>query len=198
MQGFFIEDGEAEGLVADLTARWCRPPSVPAAADRVVLSTAAGHRFLPLRHAVRQFDLCSVEYDVLALALAIELDAAFGRLVAYLNDHVGRTRSTLGLILGLRSPDLAPLSPLGFCVRPVVRDGVVCVTEGHAYVALNLASGAERWRLDVTELGRHITIMRGERPGATLRHAIVAGDRAFVGVTGGLLVALELADGTPR
>jgi DNA polymerase III delta prime subunit len=126
MRGFLIEDGEAEGLVADLTARWSRPPSVAtAAADRVVPSTADGHGFLPLRHAIRQFDLCAVEYDALVLALAIELDATFGRLVAYLNDHVGRSRPTLGLILGLQSPELVPLSPLGFCERPAVRDGLL-------------------------------------------------------------------------
>jgi hypothetical protein len=125
MQGFLIEDGEAEGLVADLTARWSRPPSVATAADRMVPSTAAGHGFLPLRHAIRQFNLCAVEYDALVLALAIELDAGFGRLVAYLNDHVGRSRPTLGLILGLQGSEPVQLSPLGFCERPAVRDGLL-------------------------------------------------------------------------
>src|SRR5208282_6925245 len=68
MQGFLIEDGEAEGLVADLTARWSRPPSVATAADRMMPSTAPDHGFLPLCHAIRQFDLCAVEYDALVLA----------------------------------------------------------------------------------------------------------------------------------
>jgi adenylate kinase family enzyme len=125
MQGFVIEDGEAEGLVAELAARWGRAPDPPLAEPPETPATVDGSGFLPLRHAVRQFDLRAVEYDALLLALAIELDEMFGRLVAYLNDHVGRTRPTLGLALGLPGADLAPPSPLAFVERPAVRDGLL-------------------------------------------------------------------------
>ena len=133
MQGFVIEDGEAEGLVAELAARWGRAPGTPVAERSETLAAATEDAFLPLRHAIRQFDLRAIEYDALLLALAIELDGMFGRLVAYLNDHVGRTRPTLGLALGLQGTDGPTLSPLAFCERPVVRDGLLEIeTDGPA------------------------------------------------------------------
>jgi hypothetical protein len=125
MQGFVIEDGEAEGLVVGLTERWSRASGAPIVERAEVPSGAAEGGFLPLQHAMRQFDLRSAEYDALLLALAVELDGMFGRLVAYLNDHVGRTRPTLGLALGLGAADLPALSPPAFCQRPVVRDGLL-------------------------------------------------------------------------
>jgi hypothetical protein len=125
MQGFVIEDGEAEGLVVELTERWSRTSGAPIVERAEVPSGAAEDGFLPLQHAMRQFDLRSAEYDALLLALAVELDGMFGRLVAYLNDHVGRTRPTLGLALGLRAADLPAVSPPVFCQRPVVRDGLL-------------------------------------------------------------------------
>ena len=76
--------------------------------------------------------------------------------------------------------------------------GIVCVAEESAYVALDLATGSERWRFDVAVLGRYTTILWGERPGAATRHPIIAGDSVYVGVTGGLLVALDIASGMPR
>jgi AAA+ superfamily predicted ATPase len=137
VQGFVIEDGEAEGLAAELAAAWgrqaarvaptCRGPTpreeTAARADR----GAARGAFLPLRHAARAFDLGPEEYDALLLALAVEMDPRFGRLVAYLNDHVGRNRPTVGLALTLALPEPGepPLSPVAFCERPAVRDGLL-------------------------------------------------------------------------
>jgi outer membrane protein assembly factor BamB len=76
--------------------------------------------------------------------------------------------------------------------------GIVCVAEEHAFVARDLANGAERWRFDVTERGRHSTIMRGEQSGVTVGHPIVTSDSVYVGVSGGTLAALDIASGTPR
>jgi len=45
-----------------------------------------------LRHAARAFESTSAKYDARRLALATEIDAPFGRLFAYLNDHVGHRR----------------------------------------------------------------------------------------------------------
>jgi putative pyrroloquinoline-quinone binding quinoprotein len=75
---------------------------------------------------------------------------------------------------------------------------VVCVSEAHACVALDVATGKELWRFDLADLGRHKTLLHGERPGAPLGHAIVSEDVAYIAVTGGWLVALELISGTPR
>ena len=46
-------------------------------------------------------DLPPQPFTLLLLALAVEIDPRFGRIVAYLNDHVSRTRPTLGLALAL-------------------------------------------------------------------------------------------------
>jgi hypothetical protein len=135
VRGLVIEDGEAEGLIASLAGDLSgTAPSNTAApvgddaaeiAERVRLGTAQG-AFLPLSHVQRAFELRAEEYDALLLALAVEIDPRFGRIVAYLNDHVSRTRPTLGLALALASLELpTPLSPVGFLDRPVVRDGLI-------------------------------------------------------------------------
>src|SRR2546426_566437 len=80
-----IEPGEAEGLVADLAARWSeKRNSVPShsagehgerqeIAERA-RSAAAQGCFLPLARAASAFELEAAEYDALLLALAVELD----------------------------------------------------------------------------------------------------------------------------
>ena len=138
VRGMVIEEGEAEGLLAQLAARWGRGPAEPArhkgpesysqsgAARRAEYSR--GQRtFLPLLHAGRRFDLEPPEYDALLLALSVELEPRFGRLVAYLNDHVGHTRPTVGLAFSLQAEESAvgPLVPAGIEQRPLFRDGLV-------------------------------------------------------------------------
>src|SRR5438067_615077 len=99
VRGDVIEDGEAEGLVTELAESLAHPrPPTPRSelsprdgqsevSSRAGLGAPAGV-FLPLHHAVRAFDLGAGEYIALLAALAVESDARFGRLVAYLNDHV--------------------------------------------------------------------------------------------------------------
>ena len=112
VRGFVIEEGEAEGLLSELTAHWnldlTQARQTPGyrsdATDEVTALAESVERqgvFPPLRHATRAFELTQIEYDALLLALAAELDARFGRLFAYLNDHVGHTRPTLVLALQL-------------------------------------------------------------------------------------------------
>ncbi len=135
--GTVIEEGEAEGLVAELASRWregaSTEPRAPAPADPVTReaeSAAARGDFLPLIHARRTFELGRREYDALLLALAVELDPGFGRLVAYLNDHVAHTRPTVGLAFG---PGPGPDSgsdgawPPDLLRRPLVRDGLLAL-----------------------------------------------------------------------
>jgi AAA+ superfamily predicted ATPase len=130
VNGLVIEEGEAEGLVADLAATWERtapdfpPGDVRPSRFEAADGSGAGP-FLPLRHATRAFDLRPEEYDALLLALAVEVDARFGRLVAYLNDHVSGTRPTLGLALAVAAENGEPPSPVAFCGRPVVKDGLL-------------------------------------------------------------------------
>jgi hypothetical protein len=125
LRGLAIEEGEAEGLLRDLDAGLARPPTaltpLPAASPPAVDSdrTAAES---PLRRARRVFFLDFLELDALVLALAVELDQRFARLVAYLNDHVARTRPTVGLVLALTGVDLGAVE---FCQRPAVRQGLL-------------------------------------------------------------------------
>lgn len=131
-----IEPGEAEGLVADLAGFWSAvgrtAPSRESGSgdarreiwERADLGAAHGS-FLPLRRAVGAFDLGPAEYDALLLALAVELDPRFGRLIAYLNDHIGHTRPTLGLAVALAEIEGEPVSPVELRRRPGVRDGLL-------------------------------------------------------------------------
>jgi AAA+ superfamily predicted ATPase len=137
VQGLLIEHGEAEGLIRELAdsldQRSSAPPRQPAAApdarreirDRVEAGTAQGG-FLPLRHAERAFDLSAAEYDAFLLTLAVEHDSRFGRIVAYLNDHAGHTRPTVGLALALAGLGPAsPPTPAALVERPIIRDGLL-------------------------------------------------------------------------
>jgi hypothetical protein len=140
VQGLIIEQGEAEGLIAELTTpldadaphdrnRPTAGHQLREIAERAAAGEGAG-AFLPLRHAQRVFELTSIEYDAVLLALAVEIDARFGRVIAYLNDHAGRTRPTLGLAVAIASlDDPSPLHSL--LERPFVRDGLIDV-EGDA------------------------------------------------------------------
>jgi DNA polymerase III delta prime subunit len=65
-----------------------------------------------------------LEFDALILALAVELDHRFARLVAYLNDHVERTRPTVGLVLAVTGSDL---NASEFCRRPAIRHGLLMI-----------------------------------------------------------------------
>jgi hypothetical protein len=138
IRGMVIEDGETEGLITQLAADLSRDeretrPAAPATrrprheiADRA--EAAARGTFLPLRHAQKAFELTPEEYDALILAVAVEVEARFGRIVAYLNDHVGRTRPTVGLALALTAddPDRGPRRwPADLEDRPVFRDGLL-------------------------------------------------------------------------
>ncbi|HEY5933090.1 MAG TPA: hypothetical protein VIU61_00560, partial [Kofleriaceae bacterium] len=115
LSGLAIEDGEAEGLIAELARPEPRVTAKPLTVDDSDLD-------LPLARAVHAFELTPSELEALVLAIAVELDARFARLVAFINDHVGKPRPTLGLAFALHgdgqiAPDLR--------ARPFVRDGLV-------------------------------------------------------------------------
>ena len=136
LAGMVIEDGEAEGLVAELGDAWgaARTPSTQArtafADQRARIArdadaaTASGVP-LPLWRARRMFDLQEDEYDALVLALIVECDARAGRLVAYLNDHPGQPRPTVGLIKALADVQGIDCGPLSWSGRPILADGLL-------------------------------------------------------------------------
>src|SRR5262245_42431090 len=118
--GFAIEEGEAEGLVAELGAELSNDTRTPEQQPVELIGMTAD---LPLVRAALAFELTAVEYDALLLALAVEVDGRFARLVAFLNDHVGRTRPTLGLVVALGGPH-GP-TPVDLVGRPLMRDGLL-------------------------------------------------------------------------
>ena len=84
-------------------------------------------------NAAASFRLEPAEYDALVLAATVELDARVGRVVAYLNDHTGHARPTIGLALALaeasNAGDGSSTSPFAFAASGAVRDGLL-ILEG--------------------------------------------------------------------
>lgn len=120
LASFAIEPGEAEGLITELSRVYARDTSaVTLPLDRPDLVAASD---LPLARAILAFELTPSELDAVVLAIAAELDSRFGRLVAYLNDQVARTRPTLGLAFAIQDNDPVPAGVLD---RPFIRDGLV-------------------------------------------------------------------------
>lgn len=66
----------------------------------VALDPSAPCRF-GLDHAQAVFGLSDFERDLLIIGLCVELDLRYARIIAYLNDHMERTRPTVGLALRL-------------------------------------------------------------------------------------------------
>jgi SpoVK/Ycf46/Vps4 family AAA+-type ATPase len=141
VRGFVIEEGEAEGLIEQLASDWDQQTSITQdtlhhadSTNRIrleiqQLAQTARHQgvFLPLLHAQHCFALTDVEYDAVLLALAAEVDSRFGRMYAYLNDHIGYTRPTLGLAMGLHqvASEIHKFNPPHYFERPFIRDGLV-------------------------------------------------------------------------
>jgi hypothetical protein len=132
LAGLVIEDGEAEGLLRQLAEDFDAAESGAHRRDeaRFLLlerarAASKSDRPLPLLRALAAFDLSDAEYDALVLAAAVEMDGRIGRLIAYLNDHAGRPRPTLGLVLSLSDASEEKSSPLAFSERAAVRDGLL-------------------------------------------------------------------------
>jgi len=136
LRGMAIEEGEAERLIHDIAADLTRPYNVSEEASEDVVPDLNES---PLGRARRRFRMQSTEFDALLLAVAVELDSRFARIVAYLNDHILRTRPTIGLALALTGADM---NAVEFVRRPCVRHGLL-QTEGDGPVsglALRVAS----------------------------------------------------------
>ncbi len=90
-------------------------------AQRVECTLAAGHR-LPAAALADYFALSAVEFDVLTLCLAAELDRRYERVYGYLQDDMSRKLPSMGLALSVCLPSgqselavrtlLSPQAPL--------------------------------------------------------------------------------------
>jgi AAA+ superfamily predicted ATPase len=119
LAAYAIEEGEAEGLIAELREQLASAATVEESLARAELVELAD---LPLPRAILAFDLTAQELDALVLAIAVEIDSRFARLVAYINDHVARARPTLGLAYALEANGLVAATVLQ---RPFLRDGLL-------------------------------------------------------------------------
>jgi hypothetical protein len=141
VRGIVIEEGEADGLIEQLASDWDQQTSItqdtlhhagstnPIRQEIQQLAQTAQRQgvFLPLLHAQHCFTLTEVEYDAVLLALAAEVDSRFGRVFAYLNDHIGHTRPTLGLAMSLHqvASKIDTFNPPHYLERPFIRDGLL-------------------------------------------------------------------------
>ena len=123
LRGMAIDEGEAEALAHELAAGLAQPFHAQAPPP---VETTPNLGETPLRRIRRVFGLHTAEFDALLLALAVELDGRFARLVAFLNDHIARTRPTLDLALTVAG---AGLNPVELCALPALRLGLL-VLEG--------------------------------------------------------------------
>src|SRR5436190_19264082 len=94
--GMVIEEAEAGGLVDELAEAWgdAAAPSDhgPMRTERHRARLPSERAAMPLFRASSRFELESGEFVALVLAVAVEVDGRFGRLVAYLNDNAAQTR----------------------------------------------------------------------------------------------------------
>ena len=98
--GAVIEEGEAEGLLYSLHQTHSEADD-----DSVVDEDDWESPLEPLRKADNLYALLPIERDLLLLALSVEIDSRYARLVAFLNDHVSMTRPTLGLAMAILLPN---------------------------------------------------------------------------------------------
>ncbi|HEX3864912.1 MAG TPA: ATP-binding protein [Stellaceae bacterium] len=128
LRGVAIEESEVEALVVSLAADFARPrpPFGDAAVETVpvVEPPPAAVEETPLQRAGRVFRMRSPESDALVLALAVELDQRFARLVAYLNDQIARTRPSVGLALAIVN---APVNAVELCQCPAIKSGFLMI-----------------------------------------------------------------------
>jgi DNA polymerase III delta prime subunit len=122
LASFYIADAEADELLdkaigAPLWEGVSLPPDALAALqarlDQLSLdiaqhATDSVIKGVPLRLATlaERFELSAFDLDVILLCLAPELDRAYGRLYAYLNDDITQRQPTVDLALNLFCPGL--------------------------------------------------------------------------------------------
>lgn len=98
--GAVIEEGEAEGLLASLHETHSM------SSKNIPLQEPWISPLTNLEYTKKLFHLLPVERDMLLLAMAVEVDSRYARLVAFLNDHVAMTRPTVGLAMSLLLPNI--------------------------------------------------------------------------------------------
>lgn len=115
-----IEDGEAELLLA-----WLDRDLIDAGSPFDPSPTARReiHDGL-IGRVIDRFAVDATTEVALALALGVEVDSRFARVVGYLNDHPGHVRPTLGLVWSIAGTPLDP-SRATLLYAPIVQDSVL-------------------------------------------------------------------------
>ncbi|MBX2796099.1 MAG: ATP-binding protein [Myxococcales bacterium] len=170
--GWVIGSGEVSGLLADVAQGLSEDagrllPCVP--------PCEAG----PLGHLCEAYEVGPVGHLALVLALGVELDAAFGRLVAYLNDHAAHVRPTVGLVWSLAGLGFGS-QRLGVVQGALFEDGVLTMSGqgplaareiwlGEGLLARLTGQGSEARDHEVVPVGSPVLREEG------LRHAVAQG-----------------------
>ena len=123
LSGLLIEDSEAESLLATLDGDLVRTEALT---DSKTISPACKFGGL-IGQVINRFSVDYVGEIALALALGVEVDARFARLVGYLNDHPSHVRPTLGLIWDVAEVSVGP-ARMVLLQAPIVRDAVLDVS----------------------------------------------------------------------
>lgn len=134
LPALYIADDEVDGLLDKAVGQplWATKPlpvemaaSVQEALDEMTLrnqqrQTLSIQQNIPLRliQLAEHFALDSLARDVLLICLAPEIDAAYGRIYAYLQDDITRQHPSLDLLLNLLCPDLAAKITARACFLP--------------------------------------------------------------------------------
>jgi len=123
LSGLLIEDGEAESLLATLDRDLGR--SEPSKNSESISAPRELVGFVG--QVTTRFAVDRVGEIALALALGVEVDGRFARLVGYLNDHPSHVRPTLGLVWEVAEVPVGP-SRISLLQAPIVRDAVLEVS----------------------------------------------------------------------
>lgn len=123
LSSLIVEEGEVEAILMVLDRDLAQP--VPSADSATMARTGELPGFVG--RVVHRFAVDRVGEIALALALGVEFDSRFARLVGYLNDHPSHVRPTLGLVWDIADLPLGE-SRMAMLQSPVVRDGVLEVT----------------------------------------------------------------------
>src|SRR4051794_7726040 len=122
LRGIAIAEGEAEALLDELRAEFDAPAAALDDGAPLIADLQPDPDEPPLRRASRVFRLSRSDLDAVVLAIAVEIDHRFARLVAYLNDHIAQTRPTSGLLRALTG---AALNAVEFSQRPMILQGLL-------------------------------------------------------------------------
>ena len=145
-RGLYVSDADATRIVQRGVEPLARQLAAP---EPIVALDAAGPRWQML---ARTFALSPLELDVVALALAADVDLRYERVFGYLHDDVTRRRPTVDLVLQLLSRSFADRLAnrrLFAADAPLVRPGILKLVPDPAHADPPIIGHAVRLEEDV-------------------------------------------------